>query len=61
MRHSDWEIQGNMFIFVIAGRETTATALRFALVLLAVDQETQNWVSKDILEATRSEPIEPAK
>jgi cytochrome P450 len=38
---SDREIQGNMFIFVIAGHETTATALRFALVLLAIDPETQ--------------------
>ncbi|KAJ5625301.1 cytochrome P450 [Penicillium lagena] len=58
---SDWELQGNMFVFIIAGHETTATALRFALVLLAIDQEIQNWMSKDILEVIRSEPVEPAK
>jgi cytochrome P450 len=58
---SDLEIQGNMFIFVIAGHETTATALRFALVLLAIDQETQNRMSKEIIEALHSQPVDPAK
>ncbi|PYI05639.1 cytochrome P450 monooxygenase [Aspergillus sclerotiicarbonarius CBS 121057] len=53
---SDREVISNMHIFTIAGHETTATTLRFALVLLALHQDVQDWVYGGISEATKDEP-----
>ncbi|EHA25896.1 hypothetical protein ASPNIDRAFT_43691 [Aspergillus niger ATCC 1015] len=50
---SDREIISNMHLFTIAGHETTATTLRFALVLLALHQNVQDWVHNGIAEATK--------
>ena len=50
---SDREIISNMHLFTIAGHETTATTLRFALVLLALHQNVQDWVHNGISEATK--------
>ncbi|GKZ68495.1 hypothetical protein AnigIFM50267_003204 [Aspergillus niger] len=50
---SDREIISNMHLFTIAGHETTATTLRFALVLLALHQNVQDWVLNGISEATK--------
>lgn len=58
---ADAEIQGNMFIFMIAGHETTATTLRFTLVLLALHQDIQNWLVEGIREATSDVPANPAE
>ncbi|KAL4863008.1 hypothetical protein BDV12DRAFT_206841 [Aspergillus spectabilis] len=38
---TDAEVLGNIYIFSLAGHETTATTLRFALVLLAMHQDVQ--------------------
>ncbi|PYH91230.1 cytochrome P450 monooxygenase [Aspergillus ellipticus CBS 707.79] len=53
---SDREIISNMHIFTIAGHETTATTMRYTLLLLALNQEVQDWVYDGISEATKNEP-----
>ncbi|KAH8429078.1 cytochrome P450 [Aspergillus melleus] len=55
---TDLEIMGNMFIFAIAGHETTATTFRYALLLLALHQDVQDWLYEGVVEATRDEPVE---
>ncbi|GAD94779.1 conserved hypothetical protein [Paecilomyces variotii No. 5] len=45
---SDEEVLGNVYIFSIAGHETTATTLRFALVLLALHQDIQDELYDEI-------------
>lgn len=55
------EILGNLYIFIIAGHETTATTFRYAIVLLALHQDIQDQLWKGIQEATRDEPEDPAQ
>ncbi|KAL2823486.1 cytochrome P450 [Aspergillus cavernicola] len=55
---SDLEIISNAHIFTIAGHETTATTLRYALLLMAIHQEIQEWVYQGINEATKDEPAD---
>jgi hypothetical protein len=57
---SDQEIISNGHIFTIAGHETTATTMRYALLLLALHQDVQEWVWQGIVEATRDEPTDVA-
>ncbi|THD00124.1 hypothetical protein EYZ11_000449 [Aspergillus tanneri] len=57
---SDIEIMGNTFIFTIAGHETTAATFSYALLLLALHQDVQEWLHRGIVEATREEPPEAA-
>ncbi|GFF25645.1 hypothetical protein IFM61606_09508 [Aspergillus udagawae] len=52
---SDAEILGNVYIFSIAGHETTATTLRFALVLLALHQHVQDDLYAEIETVLREE------
>ncbi|KAL3457039.1 cytochrome P450 [Aspergillus heterothallicus] len=47
---SDAEVLGNVYIFSIAGHETTATTLRFALALLAVDESIQDVLYREIVD-----------
>jgi len=42
------ELYGNLFILIFAGQETTATTLSFALILLAVYQEIQEKLYKEV-------------
>lgn len=58
---SDQEILGNLFMFTIAGHETSSTSLRFAFVLLAMHQDIQDWLYEGIKEAVRDEPEDSAK
>ncbi|GAB1199128.1 hypothetical protein APSETT444_008473 [Aspergillus pseudonomiae] len=58
---TDDEILGNLFVFTIAGHETTAVALRFALVLLALNQDAQEYLYEGIREATCDEPHNPVE
>jgi cytochrome P450 len=58
---SDAEILANMYMFTLAGHETTATTLRFALVLLALHQDVQDWLFEEIQEAIHDEPLDPAQ
>ncbi|KAL2005169.1 hypothetical protein VTN00DRAFT_3019 [Thermoascus crustaceus] len=53
---SESEILGNLYIFTLAGHETTATTLRFAL-----RQDAQDELYEGILEAARDEPLDPAE
>ncbi|KAL2848434.1 cytochrome P450 [Aspergillus pseudoustus] len=52
---SDAEVLGNIYIFSIAGHETTATTLRFALALLAVHQDVQEALYTEIVEVLGEE------
>ncbi|KAF4266168.1 hypothetical protein KXX16_006707 [Aspergillus fumigatus] len=58
---TDLEIIGNMHIFTIAGHETTATSLRFTLLLLALHQDVQDWLYEGVLEAAHGEPKDVAQ
>lgn len=53
------ELLGNLHIFTIAGHETTATTLRFTLVLLAINPEAQSWMRRGIKKALEGEPEDP--
>lgn len=56
---SEAEILGNLYIFTVAGHETTATTLRFALVLLALNPKVQDELHQDIRHALGDEPLAP--
>jgi len=58
---SDQEILGNLFMFTIAGHETSSTSLRFAFVLLAMHQDIQDWLYEGIKEAVADELDDPAE
>lgn len=44
----DEEIFGNIFLYSLAGYETTANTLAFAIVLLAAYPEWQDWMAEEI-------------
>lgn len=44
------ELYGNLFVFNLAGYETTASSLTFALSYLAAYPETQDWVFEELEE-----------
>lgn len=59
---TDDEITGNMFMFAFAGHETTATAISYALALLAVHPSIQDWVAEELVEVFgNAENMEYAK
>ncbi|RDW72334.1 uncharacterized protein DSM5745_07506 [Aspergillus mulundensis] len=45
---TDDEISGNLFIFSVAGFETTANTMGYAVMLLAVYPKWQTWMREDI-------------
>ncbi|KAI4144900.1 MAG: hypothetical protein LQ340_006499, partial [Diploschistes diacapsis] len=45
---TDQEIFGNIFIFNIAGHDTTANTLAFAIAMLAAHPEVQDWLGEEI-------------
>ncbi|KAF2094903.1 cytochrome P450 [Rhizodiscina lignyota] len=45
---SEEEILGNMFIFSLAGHDTTANTITFAIGLLAVHPEWQTWIQEEL-------------
>ncbi|KAJ3238574.1 hypothetical protein HDU78_003425 [Chytriomyces hyalinus] len=47
-RLSKSELKGNSFVFILAGHETTAGVLQFALTLLALHPEKQNKLFQEI-------------
>jgi Sec-independent protein translocase protein TatA len=51
---TDDEIYGNIFIYNLAGHETTANTLAAAIVLLAANPECQEWLAEELKNA----PIE---
>lgn len=58
---SEAEILGNLYIFTVAGHETTATTFRYAMTLLAVHQDIQTWLCEEIWGAIGDEPEDPAE
>ena len=48
------EIAGNLFIFTAAGFDTTSNTLGYAITLLAVYPEWQNWIQAEIDAVLRS-------
>ena len=45
---TDAEILGNAFVFILAGHETTANLIHFALILLAMNLESQRHLQADV-------------
>ncbi|KAL8654915.1 MAG: hypothetical protein Q9226_003239 [Calogaya cf. arnoldii] len=47
---TDEEIYGNLFAYNLAGHETTANTVAYALVLLAAYPQYQDWVREEIMQ-----------
>lgn len=45
---TDEELVGNIFIFALAGHETSAHTLSFALAQLALNPNVQDWVLEEV-------------
>ncbi|KAE8441593.1 hypothetical protein EG329_004642 [Mollisiaceae sp. DMI_Dod_QoI] len=45
---SDEEILGNLFIYNVAGHDTTANTLAYSIHLLSVNPEVQEWIREEI-------------
>ncbi|KAH0536022.1 hypothetical protein FGG08_007089 [Glutinoglossum americanum] len=54
---ADSEVMGNLFVFVIAGHETSANSIHFSLLLLALHPEIQQEVQKELTEVFQGRPI----
>ncbi len=52
---SDDEVYGNLFIYNLAGHDTTAATLHFAIVLLAVFPEWQEWIAEEVEEVRKAD------
>jgi cytochrome P450 len=55
---TDREIVGNIFIFSVAGHETTASTLQYALVMLALHPEMQEWFLRRLDEQLEGLPLD---
>ncbi|KAF8247107.1 cytochrome P450 [Wilcoxina mikolae CBS 423.85] len=55
---TDREIVGNLFIFSVAGHETTASTLQYALVMLALHPEMQEWFLRRLDEQLEGVPLD---
>jgi cytochrome P450 len=45
---TDSELYGNMFMFMLAGHETTANTISYSIPLLATHPEVQTWLQEEI-------------
>ena len=52
---SDEEVYGNLFIYNLAGHDTTAATLHFAITLLAANPEWQAWIGQEIDQVRHAE------
>lgn len=50
------EIVGNLFKFSIAGFDTTANTVAYAIMSLAVDPDLQDWIFEEVVEADTRYP-----
>ncbi|CAD0018746.1 unnamed protein product [Aureobasidium pullulans] len=55
---TDDEILGNAFVFILAGHETTANTLHFAMLYLAMNWSTQKLLQDDLDEIFGDRPID---
>lgn len=53
------DVQGNAFILIFAGVSTVANTLKYALVLLAMHPEIQEWLIDDLRRALADQPSNP--
>ncbi|KIW22481.1 uncharacterized protein PV07_12365 [Cladophialophora immunda] len=53
---SDEEVYGNLFIYNLAGHDTTAATLHFAITLLALYPEWQTWIAEEIDQVRKADP-----
>ncbi|KAK2762707.1 hypothetical protein FQN54_000881 [Arachnomyces sp. PD_36] len=53
------EVLGNLHVFTVAGHETTANALKYSLLFLALYPEKQQWVRQGISEALEGQSKDP--
>jgi cytochrome P450 len=51
------DVLGNAFVIMLAGHETTANALHFSLIYLALNWPTQKRLQEDIDQALKGKPI----
>ncbi len=54
---TDEDIIGNAFVFILAGHETTANALHFSLIYLAMKTASQRHLQKDLDRVLQGRPI----
>jgi cytochrome P450 len=54
---TDSEVMGNLFVFMLAGHETSASSIHFSLLLLAIHPEVQKKVQQELDEIFRGRPI----
>lgn len=57
-RLSESELRGNVFIFTVGGLESTSATLAFALSLLAIHPEVQEWVREEINQVLSGQDLE---
>lgn len=55
------ELYGNIFVFNLAGFETTASSFSFALAYLATSQEIQDWVVEEVDAVFKQDPTKDYK
>ncbi|KAF2026139.1 cytochrome P450 [Setomelanomma holmii] len=60
-RLSDIELRGNIFIFTAGGLESTSITLSYALALLALHPQIQDWVAEEVGQVFSSESADYAK
>ncbi|KIX96201.1 uncharacterized protein Z520_07979 [Fonsecaea multimorphosa CBS 102226] len=53
---SDEEVYGNLFIYNLAGHDTTAATLHFAITLLALYPKWQTWIAEEIDQVRKADP-----
>lgn len=53
---SEDEIYGNLFIWNLAGHDTTATTLTYAFTILSVHREVQEWIAQEVHEVFGDTP-----
>ncbi len=54
---TDSEVMGNLFVFMLAGHETSANSIHFSLLLLAIHPEVQQKVQKELDEIFQGRPV----
>lgn len=54
---SDSEILGNAFVLIIAGHETAANSIHYAILLLALNISTQRNLQKDLADHFQGRPV----
>jgi cytochrome P450 len=55
---SDEEIVGNLFIYNLAGHDTTSNTLAYAVIMLATDAKVQDWLHEEITSVFEVESVE---